>query len=164
MSVDVTDRSLLKELENGLPLVSEPFDELGRRLHISGTEVLQRIRKLKEIGIIRKFRARINQRQIGITANAVVAWDVPDTSCPELYSCFASFPGVSHCYLRQPVPGRWNYTLYTVHHGRNRSGVLAQVKRLAEKAGVNSYVVLFSTEEFKRVPAVRIGENGGDLT
>jgi len=164
LTVDQIDRFLLLELEKGLPLVSEPFDELGRRLRISGTEVLKRLQHLKNDGIIRKFRARINQRQIGITANAVVAWEVPDTSGSELYSRFASFPGVSHCYLRQPVPGRWDYTLYTVHHGRSRTGVLAEVKTLAEDAGVSSYAVLFSTEEFKRIPAARVGDNGGDLT
>jgi DNA-binding Lrp family transcriptional regulator len=163
LPVDLIDRSLLLELENGLPLVSEPFDELGRRLHISSTEVLKRLQNLKENGIIRKFRARINQRQIGITANAVVAWRIPDISSPELYSQFASFPGVSHCYLRQPVPIRWDYTLYTVHHGRSRTGVLAQVNQLSENTGISTYVVLFSTEEFKRIPAVRIGETGGDL-
>lgn len=160
--MDRIDRSLLLELENGLPFVSEPFDELGRRLNLSGREVLQRLQNLKENGIIRKFGARINQRQIGITANAVVAWEVPDPSCQDLYSRFASFPGVSHCYLRQPVPGRWNYTLYTVHHGRSRCDVLAQIKKLAETAGVSTYVVLFSTEEFKRIP-VRMGENRGGL-
>lgn len=161
--MDQTDRTLLKELENGLPIVSEPFEELGQRLGISGTEVMERLQDLKEEGIIRKFRARINQRLIGITANAVVAWKIPDMSSSELHSCFASFPGVSHCYQRKPVPGRWDYTLYTVHHGRSREGVLAQVKMLSDKTGIQSYVVLFSTEEFKRIPAVRIGESGGDL-
>lgn len=156
--MDTIDRSLLRELENGLPLVSEPFDDVGMRLHISGTEVIQRIQRLKEAGIIRKIRARINQRQIGITANAVVAWEVPDTTSPEHYASFASFPGVSHCYLRRPVPGRWDYTLYTVHHGRSRKGVLLQVRKLADMTGAGNYVVLFSTEEFKRVPAARMNE------
>jgi DNA-binding Lrp family transcriptional regulator len=157
--MDAIDRSLLTELEKGLPLVSEPFDDVGKRLHISGTEILQRIQRLKETGIIRKIRARINQRQIGITANAVVAWEVPDTTVPEHYARFASFPGVSHCYLRQSVPGRWDYTLYTVHHGRSREGVLLQVRKLADMTGAKNYIVLFSTEEFKRVPAARMEED-----
>ena len=45
--MDRIDRSLLLELENGLPFVSEPFDELGRRLNLSGREVLQRLQNLK---------------------------------------------------------------------------------------------------------------------
>jgi DNA-binding Lrp family transcriptional regulator len=161
--VDLTDCALLRELENGLPLASEPFEELGNRLHISGTEVMKRLRLLQADGIIRKITVRINQRQIGITANALVAWRIPDEGNPEMYARFASFPGVSHCYVRRPMPGKWEYTLYTVHHGRSRERVLAEVSTLAQDTGISDYVVLFSTEEFKRVPAVRISENGGDL-
>ncbi len=162
--MDQTDVALLREIEKGLPLVSKPFDELGDRLHLSSAEVLERLRCLRAEGVIRKITVRINQRQIGITANAMVAWKVPHGWNPEEYSRFASFPGVSHCYVRTPVPDKWEYTLYTVHHGYSRDRVLTEISTLAREAGISTYIVLFSTEEFKRVPAVRIGENGGDLT
>jgi hypothetical protein len=42
--------------------------------------------------------------------------------------------------------------------------VLAEIRTLADHIGVHEYVVLFSTEEFKRVPNVRMRENGGNLT
>lgn len=162
--MDQTDIALLREIEKGLPLVSEPFGELGDRLYLSSTEVLERLRSLREEGVIRKITVRINQRQIGITANAMVAWKVPHGWNPDEYSRFASFAGVSHCYERTPVPGKWEYTLYTVHHGYSRDRVLTEIGTLARQTGISDYIVLFSTEEFKRVPAVRIGENGGDLT
>jgi hypothetical protein len=75
-------------------------------------------------------------------------------------SLLASFPCVTHCYERLPVPGRWEYTVYTVHHGYSRDTVLAEIRTLAGNLGIHDYVVLFSTEEFKRVPNVRIRENG----
>ena len=159
-----TDVALLREIGKGLPLVSEPFDELGDRLHLSGAEVLERLRCLRVEGVIRKITVRINQRQIGITANAMVAWKIPEGWNPVEYSRFASFPGVSHCYVRTPVPSRWEYTLYTVHHGYSRDRVLTEISTLAQETRISDYIVLFSTEEFKRVPAVRIGENGSDLT
>jgi hypothetical protein len=59
-----------------------------------------------------------------------------------------------------PVPGTWEYTIYTVHHGYSRGAVLAEIRTLADHIGVQDYVVLFSTEEFKRVPNVRIRKNG----
>jgi hypothetical protein len=59
-----------------------------------------------------------------------------------------------------PVPGRWEYTIYTVHHGYSRDAVVAEIRTLADHIGVHDYVVLFSTEEFKRVPNVRIRKNG----
>jgi DNA-binding Lrp family transcriptional regulator len=160
--LDPLDLDLLSELENGLPLVKEPYKEIGNRLNLTGNEVLDRIQKLQAAGIIRKFRARINQRRVGISANALVAWKRADPLHNDMGSLLASFPCVTHCYERLPVPGRWEYTVYTVHHGYSRDAVLAEIRTLADHIGVHDYVVLFSTEEFKRVPNVRIRENGSN--
>ena len=160
--LDPLDLDLLSELENGLPFVKEPYEEIGKRLKITGNEVMERIRKLQAAGIIRKFRARINQRRVGISANALVAWKCADSLNGDMGSLLASFPCVTHCYERLPVPGRWEYTVYTVHHGYSRDAVLAEIRTLADHVGVHDYVVLFSTEEFKRVPNVRIRENGSE--
>lgn len=161
--MDPIDVRLLAELEKGIPMVPEPFSEVGRRLGIPEAEVLRRAQRLLNEGVIRKIRARINQRLLGIMANALVAWRPPAGWGEEAFSRFAASPGISHCYLRRPVPGRWEYTLYTVHHGRSRGEVLAAIEEMARAAACSEYVVLFSTEEYKRVPNVRINENGGEL-
>jgi DNA-binding Lrp family transcriptional regulator len=155
------DLQVLAALEDGLPFVPDPYAEIGKRLGLAGEEVLERVQKLRDAGIIRRFRARINQRQLGITANALVAWDCDGNPPGEAGALLASFPCVTHCYERRPVPGRWEYPLYTVHHGFSREEVADEVRRLAEQAGLYRYLVLFSTEEFKRVPNVRVRENGG---
>jgi hypothetical protein len=41
--------------------------------------------------------------------------------------------------------------------------VQEEVRMIADRAGLHEYVVLFSTDEFKRVPNVRIRENGGGI-
>jgi DNA-binding Lrp family transcriptional regulator len=155
------DLQVLAALEDGLPLVPEPYGEIGRQVGMTGEEVLERVRRLRDTGIIRRFRARINQRQLGITANALVAWDGDGKPAGEAGALLASFPCVTHCYERRPVPGRWEYSLYTVHHGFSREEVWDEVRRLAERAGLSRYLILFSTEEFKRVPNVRVRENWG---
>jgi DNA-binding Lrp family transcriptional regulator len=160
MSVDHDDLRILEELEKGLPLVPEPFEEIGLRLGMSGADVVGRILRLRSEGVVRKFRARINQRLAGITANALVAWKIPGAETARIGPELASFPAITHCYERAPVPGRWEYTLYTVHHGHSREGVLDEVRTISEKIGYKDYEVLFSTKEYKRVPNVRIGENG----
>ena len=162
--MDPPDMHLLSELENGLPLMEEPYEEISKRLNLTGNEVLERIQNLRSTGIIRKFRARINQRRVGISANALVAWKRADSPNDDTGSLLASFPCVTHCYERLPAPGRWEYTIYTVHHGYSRAAVLAEIRTLADHIGVHDYVVLFSTEEFKRVPNVRNRENGGTMT
>lgn len=158
--MDTTDIALLRELERGLPLVPAPFAEIGKTLGFTEEDVMERVRHLKEAGIIRKFRARIDQRKLGITANALVAWKTSGLA-GDPGELLAAIPSVTHGYERRPVPGRWEYTHYTVHHGTSRDEVLGQVRAVAETIGCPDYTVLFSTREFKRVPNVRIGENGG---
>jgi len=157
--MDPTDLKILAALEDGLPLVPEPFGEIAKNLGFPADEVLARIQKLRQAGVIRRFGARINQRQVGIAANALVAWRCNGTA-EKTGAVLASFPTVTHCYERRPVPGRWEYSLYTVHHGRSRESVEDEVRKTAEAAGLSEYLILFSTEEFKRVPHVRIKENG----
>ena len=159
--MDPSDVRLLRELEQGLPFVPAPFDEIGKRLGLTGDEVVERVRQLKEAGVIRKFRARIDQRKLGICANALVAWKPAGAGGEDPGTLLAAFPSVTHCYERRPVPGRWEYTHYTVHHGKSREEVLDEVKAVAEQTGCPDYLVLFSTREFKRVPNVRMRENGG---
>ena len=161
--MDHLDLALLRELENGLPFVEEPFEEIGKRLNLTGNEVVERIRLLESAGVIRKFRARIDQRKVGISANALVAWNLNGTGNNTAGSLLAAFPCVTHCYERLPVPGRWEYTLYTVHHGYSRTAVLDEIKKIAEQIGITDFTVLFSTREFKRVPNVRVRENGVSL-
>ncbi|MDO8872100.1 MAG: Lrp/AsnC family transcriptional regulator [Methanoregula sp.] len=159
--MDPTDVCLLRELEHGLPLVPAPFEEIGKRLDLNSDEVVERIRLLKEAGIIRKFRARIDQRKLGISANALVAWKPSRGDDGDMGKLLAAFPSVTHCYERRPIPGRWEYTHYTVHHGYSRDRVQNEVRAIAEQIGCPDYLVLFSTREFKRVPNVRMRENGG---
>ena len=159
--MDATDTLLLAALEEGLPFVAEPFAAVGERLGIPQGEVIARVRRLKEAGIIRKFRARIDQRKVGIVANALVAWKPGDSGNGDTGARLAAFPSVTHCYEREPIPGRWEYTHYTVHHGYSRDAVEREVETIARAIGCPDYTILFSTREFKRVPNVRMGENGG---
>ena len=164
VTLDQTDIDLLRELEHGLPLVPAPFKEIGKRLGLTGDQVMERIRVLKTSGLIRKFRARIDQRKVGIAANALVAWKPAEAGDTDTGTLLAAFPSVTHCYERRPVPGRWEFTHYTVHHGYSKEQVLDEDRAVAEQSGCRDYLVLFSTREFKRVPNVRMRENGGDLT
>jgi DNA-binding Lrp family transcriptional regulator len=161
--MDPTDVELLVMLEAGLPITREPFAEIGTRLGIPESDVLDRLNRLRSEGVIRRFRARIDQRKAGILANALVAWRLNGDGNEESGSRLARFAGVTHCYERRPVPGRWEYTHYTVHHGSSREEVAAEVKKIADATGLDDYIMIFSTEEFKRVPAVRVRENGGNL-
>ena len=154
--MDENDRLLIKDLEQGLPLQPRPFKALGKRIGLSEQEVISRILNLKDEGILRRMRARINQRSLGIVANALVGWNCGILDPDQAGELLANMPGVTHCYRRKTVPGRWEYTHYTVHHGWSYDQVQREIEMIVEKTGLSNYIVLFSTEEYKRIPHVRI--------
>lgn len=146
------DLLLLEELDNGLPLASHPYAKVATSLGVTEQEIISRISALKREGVIRRMRARINQRKIGIHANALVAWKISEDEADIAGLHLSALPGVTHCYRRRPVPGVWDYTIYTVHHGWTRIQVKEEVELISGMTGYSEYVILFSTEEYKRVP------------
>src|SRR3972149_2624146 len=63
MSFDLLDEKLLERLQRGVPLVRRPFQALGRELGMN--DVLNRVRRLKEEGLIREIAGIFQARALG---------------------------------------------------------------------------------------------------
>ena len=100
--------------------------------------------------MIRRFGASIKPNNIGFSANALVAWKVPENRVQEIGDYLSKYQEISHCYERKTVLGRWDYNLYTVIHGREREVVQRMVKEISEGIAINEYKILYSTRDLKR--------------
>ena len=154
--MDEIDRVLLRLTQDGIEFEERPFFHAARRLRISEEEVVARLRRLGEAGVVRRFGTRINPRKADLMANAMVVWSVPEDRVAGVGAAMAESPDVTHCYERRTIPGRWEYNLYTVLHCRDKEDALRRVGALSRATGIADYRVLFSTEEFKRRPSGRI--------
>ncbi len=152
--LDETDQTLLRITQEGISYEREPFQEVALTMGISQDEVIQRLNRLHRTGIVKRIGISVNQRKLGLVANALVAWKVPQDSTELTGSRLASFPGVTHCYERSTVPGRWEYNIFTVHHGYDRQSVNNEVSSLAEAMRIPNYLILYSTEQFKRTSMI----------
>ncbi len=150
--IDDMDLTLLKAVQDGVELRERPFLDLGERLGLSEDEVIARLRRLEEEGVIRRFAATIGHRALGILANAMIAWRVPPSDVERVGEIFAASKDVTHCYERASAP-EWPYNLYTVVHSRSREDCLKIASYLASAAGVDEYRVLFSEREYKKTSA-----------
>ncbi len=146
------DRALLLRLLAGVPLVEEPYRAIAAELGMTEAEVIARTEVLLSRGIIRRFAVRIDHRKAGILVNAMVAWRVPPGDVARAAEVMARSPEVTHCYERAVVPGRWDYNLYAVLHGRRRAEVDRSIAQLSRAAGIDDYTVLVSTRGLKRTP------------
>jgi len=149
--MDEVDVKILDELKTkGIPLDPEPFNPLAEKLKISTVELIERISKLQEKGIIRRFGASIRPTHLGFFANALVAWKVPENRIQEIGTYLAKFKEITHCYHRRAVAGVWEYNLYTVMHGKERKGVEEYVSGLSKSIEIKDYVILYSLSDLKK--------------
>lgn len=154
LAIDQLDCALLRIGQEGIPLVKEPFQTMAAKLRIEQEQVIQRLLRLHQSGIIKRVGISINQRKLGMIANALVAWKVPGDSTEVIGAGLSSYPEITHCYERSIVPLRWEYNIYTVLHGYDRQSVTELVKRISDDTGIEDYVILFSTDQYKRTSMI----------
>ncbi|MDN3721351.1 Lrp/AsnC family transcriptional regulator [Roseibium salinum] len=112
---DPTDRAIIEATQAGLPLVPAPFAVLAETLGISEQEMIERLKRMKAQGIIRRIGAAPNHYRLGLTANGMTVWDVDDAAVDTLGEMVGALPFVTHCYRRPPGASR--LALQPVCHG-----------------------------------------------
>lgn len=144
------DRALLSAIENGLPLTSRPFHEISGRTGETELAVIDRLRRLIAVGVIKRFGLIVRHRELGFTANGMVVWDIDDEHVDEIGEAFAEYPFVTLCYRRPRRRPDWPYNLFCMIHGRDRDTVFSQIDELRDRAGNPPMDVLFSRRRFKQ--------------
>lgn len=153
--LEAKDRQLLEHIQQGLPVCSRPYFEIGRLCDMSEAEVIERLSRLKAKGLIKRLGVIVKHRQLGYRANAMVVWNVPDNLIKQLGGHISQFSFVTLCYQRPRQPG-WPHNLYCMIHGKNKATVLQQVEQLVAACGLNNFdqEILFSRRCFKQRGAV----------
>jgi DNA-binding Lrp family transcriptional regulator len=149
-NADVINKAIIHTTQERIPLVNEPFAEIAKETGISQDEVITRLQELISVGVIKRLGISVNQRKIGIVANAVVAWKVPREQVKRVGNMLSAYKEITHCYERVTVPGKWEHNLFTVIHGYNRESVEEIAKMMSEAIGISDYLVMFSNGQFKR--------------
>jgi DNA-binding Lrp family transcriptional regulator len=147
--MDDIDEKIIKMTQNGIPLKRSPFSDIASELGISEQEIVDRLKKMQEEEVIRRFGASIGHRDIGIVANAMCVWDVPDESTEEIGTIMAGFSEVTHCYERPRVPG-WDYNLFAMVHSYTKEDCEKVAAKISEATGIKDYKLLYSDREFKK--------------
>jgi len=147
--IDEKDKKVVSLIQGDLPLGTRPFADMAEKAGMSEEAFIERIKHLRERGVIRRFGATLRHQEAGFSSNAMVAWKAPEEHIEETGKRLARFREVTHCYQREARKG-WPYNLYTMIHRSNRQDCLELAKRMARSVGIDDYVLLFSEKEFKK--------------
>ncbi len=150
--LDDLDRRIIAATQTGLPLVPRPYHALAETLGVAAEEVMDRLRRMQERGVVRRIGAVPNHYALGWTANGMSVWDVEDTRIAELGPAVGALDFVSHCYHRPRHLPLWPYNLFAMVHGRGRDEVEDKVVRIANLLGPasRSHEVVYSTRILKK--------------
>ncbi|MGR9116365.1 MAG: siroheme decarboxylase subunit beta [Gammaproteobacteria bacterium] len=150
--IDFRDQQLLEAVQTGLPVCSRPYAAIGRQISMTESEVIARLAKLKQQGLIKRLGIIVKHNRLGYRANAMVVWNIPDAEVKELGRTISGFDFVTLCYQRPRRLPDWPYNLFCMIHGKDRNTVLHQLETLTEACDLMPYErdVLFSLRCFKQ--------------
>lgn len=142
-SLDQRDRLILNEIQRNFPITHRPFLALARKLKLREKEIIERVQKLKEVGIIRRIGASFSARAVGFTSTLCAA-RVPREKIEEFVAVVNSHPGVTHNYEREGDYNIW-FTLIAPSKKKIHQ-ILAEISR---KTGVEEILNLPALKTFK---------------
>ena len=142
--MDEKDHEILQMLQNGFPLVSEPFKAIGDKLWIDEHAVISRIVRLIQNGVVRYVGPFFDSRKLGYKG-CLAAIDVPEERIDEVAAVINRFDEVTHNYLRDGSPNMW-FTLITNSPERQQE-ILNTIKA---ESGIKE-IMLFSSKKYFKV-------------
>ena len=99
MNIDSTDLRILTELQNDSSLTNI---ELARRVHLSPSPCLTRVKSLEAAGVITRYVALVNPKQLGLTLSVFISISLKEQSksaLAEFEQRIAEHDEVMECYL-----------------------------------------------------------------
>ena len=144
------EKKIIGAVQGDMPVVARPYLAIAERIGASEAQVLAVLEALCATGVIRRFGATLRHQKSGYAANAMTAWQVSEERIDEVGEKMAAFRQVSHCYRRNPTP-EWPYNLYTMIHAKDEEGCREIARKMSEAASVDTYKLLFSRKELKKI-------------
>jgi DNA-binding Lrp family transcriptional regulator len=141
--LDQKDRLILNEIQRNFPVTHRPFLALGRKLKLREKEVMERVQRLKDVGIIRRIGASFSARAVGFRSTLCAA-RVPREKIEQFVAVVNTYPGVTHNYERE---GDYNIWFTLIAPSKKKiSQILAEISR---KTGVKEILNLPALKTFK---------------
>lgn len=104
--MDDTDKAILNEIQSDFPISPRPYQDLGERLNLAEEEVISRVQRLKQAGIIRRIGGNFHSHRLNFTSTLCAA-RVPAEHVERFVAAVNRYPGVTHNYLRNHPYNVW---------------------------------------------------------
>lgn len=104
--MDDLDKRIIDLMQDELPICSSPFAQVAAQLEIAESELLTRLQRLLDNGILTRFGPLFDAEKMG-GALTLAAIKVPPERFDQVASLINAFPEVAHNYARTHEFNMW---------------------------------------------------------
>ena len=141
--LDSTDKALLNRIQSDFPIDERPFKVIAGELDLSEEEVITRVQRLKENGIIRRIGGNFSPEKLGFVST-LCAGKVPPEKMDQFTATVNSYAGVTHNYLRANTYKVW-FTIIAP----SREDIATALSDISKKSGITNILNLPATAVYK---------------
>jgi DNA-binding Lrp family transcriptional regulator len=141
--MDETDKRILNSLQADFPIVPKPFGAIAVRIGVKEEEVLTRVCRLKDSGLIRRIGAIFESRKLGY-ASALCAARVSEEKMASFVEAVNRYDGVTHNYRRNG-----DYNIWFTFIAPTEEDIKAFLAGIGKETGVTDILCMRAVKTFK---------------
>ena len=141
--LDRIDKTILNRIQSNFPISPRPYQDIARELHLDEDDVIERVGRLKENGIIRRIGGNFVPGKLGFVST-LCAGHVPEDIIDHFTSVVNTYAGVTHNYLRDN-----HYNIWFTFIAPSEEIIDQYLSEISKKTGVTAILNLPATKVYK---------------
>jgi siroheme decarboxylase len=141
--LDDSDRAILNRIQSDFPVASRPYQVIADELRLTEREVIGRVLRLKQSGIIRRIGGNFVPGKLGYVSTLCAA-RVPADQVARFAEAVNRHPGVTHNYLREN-----HFNVWFTFIAPSMEEIEAKLREISAETGIAEILNLPATHVFK---------------
>jgi DNA-binding Lrp family transcriptional regulator len=140
---DDIDRAILNRIQSDFPIAKRPFLSIAQNLGLSEEKVINRLKRLKKKGIIRRIGGNFAPEKLGFVSTLCAA-KVPKDKIGDFSEAVNRYPGVTHNYMRDNA-----YNIWFTFIAQSMSKINENLEKISQETGVTDILNLPAEKMYK---------------
>jgi len=141
--IDEIDRAILNRIQSDFPITRRPYLSIADDLNLSEENIIKRLKRLKQKGIIRRIGGNFAPEKLGFVSTLCAA-KVPEDKIDSFAKIVNRYPGVTHNYRRDN-----RYNIWFTFIAQSMKEIIGNLEEISRETGVNGIINLPATKMYK---------------
>ena len=141
--LDDIDRRILNRIQSDFPTTSFPFRSIAAELDLRESQVIARVRRMRNAGIIRRIGANFVPEKLGYVSTLCAA-RVPASKIESFTKVVNQYEGVTHNYQRDD-----HFNIWFTFIAPSMRVIERHLRAIARESGIRDIINLPATRVYK---------------